>query len=218
MRCWMPAARRARCSSVPIWSRSVASRWSMDAVTSTCWLSDRSHIQTSSLTSTEWLRTTCYSASTSSNTSTSFSTIRTPGCSCTPTKIDSSRPENVHRELPWMDARRVRLPPADVRRLAHRDDVRSQHRRGHGRDHAHADVPPNRRADFWVARRPLRAPHAAHDRHCVLLGDPVAYRILSELYRISRLASALRRRHGRRVGPRCGADDGGAAAESPGLL
>src|SRR2546430_14524970 len=83
---------------------------------------------------------------------------------------------------------------ADGRRVWH------ERRRAELRDRAYAGYAPAGRIYFWIARGPVRAPHAADDRHHLLLSHGVAHRVLSELHLAADLPRPLRNRHGRRMG------------------
>src|SRR4030095_4977262 len=61
--------------------------------------------------------------------------------------------------------------------------------------HASAVCASRGRFYFWIARGPVRAPHAADDRHHLLLSHGVADRVFSELHLAADLSRALRNRH-----------------------
>ena len=77
-------------------------------------------------------------------------------------------------------------------------------------------LPPGGRLPVRPACRPLRPATAAHDRSALLLGGGSPLRPGAQLHHVSRPASAVRNRHGRRVGRWCVARDGKGSGEAEG--
>src|SRR5205807_8270625 len=113
--------------------------------------------------------------------------------------------------LPGLGTRCLRFFSAHLRDRADGRRLWHQHRRAELRDHAYAGYAPAGRVHFWIARGPVRAPHAADDRHHLLLSHGVAHRVFSELHLAANLPRALWNRHGRRMGTRRVAGNGNPA-------
>ena len=67
-------------------------------------------------------------------------------------------------------------------------------------DHAYAGDASGGRVYLRAAGRSVRAADPAHDRHCLLFPHGVAHRFRAQFHDVPDLSSALRNRHGRRVG------------------
>ena len=119
------------------------------------------------------------------------------------------RAEDDHpRRISWLDARRLRLLPFDLFAQGHRQGVR---RRGPGRGlRALPDLGDavRRRVHLRPARRSV-GPQARPDaRHSLLFDPRRACCFLAKPHDLSDPARFIRRRHGRRMGPRQLAGDG----------
>src|SRR5580765_3832866 len=137
--------------------------------------------------------------------------IRPPGSGHRRDLIVRSR-LRAHRQLPRLDARRVRLLRAGLRRSRGSHGLRKDRARHRAGDYSHARLPSRWRAHLRADGGSLRAAAAADDRPRLLLDCRSRLRPRAELHLVPHPARALRHRHGRRVGRRCVARDGKGAA------